>query len=130
MRVLSMAIGFLFSLSDGRLHSYFYSSDRRGTSRLSATALASDSGTTVKRELRTETGEAGGNRQAGRRRNAQARHSDCAGQIRTASSAAGSATTVGPDVLRTQLRFSTRTLGPSSGGTGAEEYRRRLQLGG
>src|SRR5438105_3079769 len=28
MRVLSMAIGFLFSLSDGRLHSYFYSSEK------------------------------------------------------------------------------------------------------
>src|SRR5260370_23804562 len=26
MRFLSIAIGFLFSLSDGRLHSYFYSS--------------------------------------------------------------------------------------------------------
>jgi len=47
-----------------------------------------------------------------------------------ASSTAGSATTVGPDVLRTQLRFSTRALSPSSGGTGAEEYCRRLQLGG
>jgi RNA-directed DNA polymerase len=55
---------------------------------------------------------------------------DYAGQIRSASSAAGSATTVGPDVLRTQLRFSTGMIGPSSGGTGTEEYCRRLQLGG
>ncbi len=51
-------------------------------------------------------------------------------RFRPASRAAGSATTVGPDVLRTQLWFSTGTLGPSSGGTGAEEYCRRLQLGG
>jgi hypothetical protein len=30
MRVLSIAIGFLFSFSDGRLHSYFYSSRGQG----------------------------------------------------------------------------------------------------
>jgi RNA-directed DNA polymerase len=38
---------------------------------------------------------------------AQARHSLCAGSVCPASGAAGSAEALGPDVLRTQPRFST-----------------------
>jgi len=34
---------------------------------------------------------------------------------------------VGPDVFRTQLRFSTGAVGPPGGGTGAAVYRRRLR---
>ena len=39
-----------------------------------------------------------------------------------------SAEALGPDVFRSQLRVSPRTLGPSGGGTGAAVYRRRLRL--
>src|ERR1700728_2287212 len=41
--------------------------DRRRHQRLLETALASHPGTTAERDLRTETGEAGGNPQTGRR---------------------------------------------------------------
>src|SRR6202166_4778384 len=43
---------------------------------------------------------------------------------------AGTATQMGPDVFRSQLRVSTWALGASGGGGGAEVYRGWLSLGG
>jgi hypothetical protein len=62
----------------------------RSTRRLSEAALAGHSGTTADRDLRTETGEAGGNPKAGRRRGAKAWHPNRAGALYPASGDAGS----------------------------------------
>ena len=51
--------------------------------------------------------------EAGRRGCSQARHSLCAGPLRPTGGAASPAAAVGPDVLRAQLRVSSRALGPS-----------------
>ena len=72
------------------------------------------------RNLQAATGKAGGNPQAGRR-GEKARHSDGAGSIYPAGGDAGSATQVGPDVFRTQLRVSSWAVGASGGGT-AQKY--------
>ena len=93
------------------------------------TALASHPKPSAERNLRAEAGEAGGNPQAGRR-GAKAWHPDGAGSIYPAGGVAGAATQVGSDVLPTQLRVSTGTVGASRRGPGAAIYRRGLRLGG
>ena len=75
--------------------------------------LPSHSGTTVEWYLRTQAGPSGGNTEAGWR-SAQARHSDRVGSIHPAGGDAGSTKAVGPDVFRSQLRFSTGSVGSSS----------------
>src|ERR1700740_2113779 len=65
---------------------------------------ARNRGTAAERDLPTATGETGGNRETGRRWNAQAWHSHCLGPFRPTGSVAGSAETLEPDVLRTQPR--------------------------
>src|SRR5271167_667782 len=101
----------------------------RETSRLPEAALASPTGATVKWDLSTAAGEKSGDQEAGRR-DAQAGHSDGAGSVCPAGGDAGSAAQMGPDVLRTQSRVSSATLGASGGGEGAAVYRRRQPLGG
>jgi hypothetical protein len=91
--------------------------------------LASPTGATVKRNLPTATGEASGDREAGRR-GAQAGHSDGAGPVCPAGGDAGPATQMGPDVFRAQSRVSSATLSASGGGQGAAVYRRGQPLGG
>src|ERR1022692_3023068 len=93
--------------------------DRRRDRRLSETALASHPGTTVERNLRAETGEEGGNPQAGRR-GAQAWHPNGAGSVDPAGGDAGSAEAVGPDVFRLQLRVPAGAVGSAGSGTRAE----------
>src|SRR3984885_8825865 len=66
----------------------------------------SHSGAIAERYLRTETGEAGGNPEAGRR-GAKASHPNRAGPLCPASGDAGSAEAMELDVLPTQLRVST-----------------------
>ena len=100
-----------------------------GAAGLPEAALASNTGTAVGRDLPPATGEASRDREAGRR-SAQAGHSDGAGSIYPAGGDAGSARQMGPDVLRTQSRVSSATLGASGGGQGATVYRRRQPLGG
>src|SRR6266478_7122085 len=92
-------------------------------------ALASDSGTTVKRNLPTATGEASRDCEAGWR-DAQAGHPDSAGSVHPAGGDADSAAQMGPDVFRTQSRVSSATLSASGGGQGTAIYRRRQPLGG
>src|SRR6202008_2767241 len=86
-------------------------------------------GTVVEWDLCAAAGEAGGDPEAGRR-GAKAWHSDGAGSVYPAGGDAGSATQVGRDVFRTQLRVSARTLGTSGGRSGAAVHRRRVSLGG
>ena len=88
-------------------------------------------GLEIGEQLRTTAaGKAGGNPKAGRQWSAKIRHSLCAGQVRPAGSVAGSAEALGPDVLRTQPRFSTGAQCEASGARGAAVYRRRKPLGG
>ena len=86
-------------------------------------------GTAAEWDLQAATGEASRNPEAGRR-GAQAGHPDGAGSIHPAGGDAGSARQMGPDVLRTQSRVSSATLGASGGGPGAAVYRRGQPLGG
>src|SRR5712671_7716700 len=92
-------------------------------------ALAHHTGTAVAWDLPTTTDTTGGNPEAGRR-GAKAWHPDGAGSIYPAGGDAGSATRMGPDVFRSQLRVSARALGASGGGSGAAVYRGWLSLGG
>src|ERR1035438_5908116 len=64
-------------------------------------AWVEDRGTATKRNLSTAAGKTGGNPEAGRQWNAQARHSLRAGSLCPAGGVAGSAEALGPDVLRT-----------------------------
>src|SRR5437773_2264288 len=109
------------------------SGDRRhesvGVAGLPEAALASHSGATVNWDLSTATGEASGDREAGRR-GAQAGHSDGAGPVCPAGGDAGPATQMGPDVFRAQSRVSSATLSASGGGQGAAVYCRGQPLGG
>src|SRR5258708_3929683 len=109
------------------------SGNRRHESRrsfgLSQAALALHTGTAVKRDLQTTTGATGGNPETGRR-GAKAWYPDGAGSIYPAGGDAGSATQMGPDILRTQSRVPAETLGASSGSQGAAIHRRRPSLGG
>src|SRR5258708_6785451 len=92
-------------------------------------ALAHDTGTADKRGLQTTTGATGGNPEAGRR-GAKAWHPDGAGSIDPAGGDAGSATQMGPDILRTQSRVPAETLGASGGSQGAAVHRCGSSLGG
>src|SRR6202140_1344342 len=107
------------------------SGNRRHESRrsfgLPEPALALDTGTAVAWDLPTTTGATGGNPEAGWR-GAKAWHPDGAGSIHPAGGDAGSATQMGPDVFRTQLRVSSWAVGASGGGGGAEVHRRGLSL--
>src|SRR6202521_4173205 len=109
------------------------SGNRRHESRrapgLPEAALALDSGTAVARDLPTTTGATGGNPEAGRR-GAKAWHPDGAGSLDPASGDAGSATQMGPNILRTQSRVPAETLGASSGSQSAAVYRCGPSLGG
>jgi hypothetical protein len=90
--------------------------DRRhesvGVAGLSEAALASFTGATVKWNLPPATGEKSRDREAGWR-DAQTGHPDGAGSVYPAGGDAGSATQMGPDVLRTQSRVSSATLSGS-----------------
>jgi hypothetical protein len=103
--------------------------DGRRARGLPEAALALHTGTAVVWDLPTTTGATGGNPEAGRR-GAKAWHPDGAGSNDPASGDAGSATQMGPDILRTQPRISSETLGTSSGSQGAAVHRRRPALGG
>src|SRR5229473_6376443 len=109
------------------------SGNRRHESRralgLPEAALALHTGTAVAWDLPTTTGATGGNPEAGRR-GAKAWHPDGAGSIDPASGDAGSATQMGPDILRTQPRVPAETLGASSGSQSAAIHRCRPSLGG
>jgi hypothetical protein len=67
----------------------------------------------AERDLRTETGEAGGNSEAGWRRSAKAWHPNRTGSLHPASGAAGSAEAMEPDVFPTQLSVPTAAVGAS-----------------
>jgi hypothetical protein len=86
------------------------------------TVLASHPGTVAEWDLQAAAGETGGNPEAGRG-NTKAWYSDGAGSIHPAGGDAGSATQMGSDIFRTQLRVWSRAVGASGGGTGAEVYR-------
>src|SRR5258708_38046054 len=92
-------------------------------------ALALHRGTAVAWDLPTTTGATGGNPEAGRR-GAKAGHPDGAGSIDPAGGDAGTATQMGPHILRTQSRVPAETLGASSGSQGTAVHRRRPSLGG
>src|SRR6266566_1552992 len=92
-------------------------------------ALALHTGTAVAWDLPTTTGATGGNPEAGRR-GAKAWHPDGAGSIDPAGGDAGTATQMGPHILRTQSRVPAETLGASSGSQGTAVHRRRPSLGG
>src|ERR1700752_3979736 len=83
------------------------SGNRRHDSRralgLPEAALALHTGTAVAWDLPTTTGKASRNPEAGRR-GAKAWHPDGAGSFDPAGGDAGSATQMGPDILRTQQR--------------------------
>jgi len=57
-------------------------------------------------------------------------HPDGAGSTDPAGGDAGSATQMGPDILRTQSRVPAETLGASGGSQGTAIHRRRPSLGG
>src|SRR6266851_4492488 len=80
--------------------------------------LAGHSGAIAERDLRTETGEAGGNPETGWR-DAKAWHPNRAGSLHPASGDAGSAKAMGPDVFPIQLRVSTASIGASRCGPSA-----------
>src|SRR5580658_5123127 len=96
---------------------------------MSDAALASDPCTAAEWDLQAATGEAGRDPEAGRR-GAKAWHPDGAGSVYPAGGDAGTATQVGRDVFRSQLRVSARTLDTSGGRSGAAVHRRRVSLGG
>ena len=73
-------------------------------------------------DLPTTTGATGGNPEAGRR-GGKAWHPDGAGSIHSAGGDAGTATQMGPDVLRTQSRVPAETLCTSSGCQGTTVHR-------
>src|SRR5439155_11504655 len=108
------------------------SGDRRHESRralgLPEAALALYTGAAVAWDLPTTTGETGGNPEAGRR-GAKAWHPNGAGSIDPAGGDAGSTTQTGPDILRTQPRVSSETLGASSGSQGTTRYAKLRHLG-
>src|SRR4029453_8019414 len=80
--------------------------------------LAETSGRTAGRDLQTEAGETGGDTQTGRR-GEELIDSLRAGPICSEGSTAGTATAVGPDILRAQPWISTGTVATSGGGTSA-----------
>src|ERR1700732_4342698 len=103
--------------------------DGRSAWRLSEAALAGHSGAIAERDLRTETGEAGGNPEAGWRRGAKAWHPNSAGPLYPARGEAGSAEAVEPDILPTQLWVPTASVGASRRGSSAAVHCARLRMG-
>ena len=95
---------------------------------LSEATLAVHSGAIAERNLRTETGAAGGNPEAGRR-GAKAWHPNGAGSLHPAGGDAGSAKAMGPDVFPIQLRVSTASVGASGRGSSAAVYRAKATDG-
>src|ERR1700733_5931872 len=97
------------------------SGNRRQESRralgLPEAALALPRGTAVAWDLPTTTGKGSRNPEAGRR-GAKAWYPDGAGSLHPAGGDAGSATQMGPNILRTQPRVPAETLGASSGSQG------------
>src|SRR5271169_1212965 len=91
--------------------------------------LAGYSGAIAERDLRTETGEAGGNPKAGWRRGAKAWHPNRAGSLCPASGDAGSAAAMEPDILLIQLWVPTAAVGASGRGSSAAVHRARLRMG-
>src|SRR5260370_3161743 len=85
--------------------------DGRSTWRLSETALAGHSGAIAERDLRAETGETGGNPEAGRR-GAKAWHPNRAGSLHPASGHAVSAETMNFKVHPPRLSVTTTRLSP------------------
>src|SRR5207302_479685 len=84
----------------------------------------------AKRKSESLAGTAGGNPEAGWSGSAQVRHSLCAGPVCAAGGVAGSAEALGPDVLRTQPRFSTGAECAASGAGGTAVHCQRVPLGG
>src|SRR6202140_1837777 len=103
--------------------------DGRSAWRLSEAALSGHSGAIAERDLRTETGETGGNPEAGWRRGAKAWHPNRAGPLYPASGDAGSAKAMECDILRIQLWVPTASVGASRRGSSAAVYRARLRMG-
>src|ERR1700692_2263940 len=103
--------------------------ESRRALRLPEAALALHTGTAVERNLSTTTGQKGGNPEAGRR-GAKAGYPDGAGSLDPAGGNAGSATQMGPNILRTQPRVPAETLGASSGSQSAAVHRGGPSLGG
>src|SRR5207247_4453572 len=99
------------------------------TWRLSEAALAGHSGAIAERDLRTETGKAGGNPEAGWRWGAKAWRPNRAGSLRPASGDAGTAAAMEPDVLPSQLWISTASVGASSRCPSSTVHYARLRLG-
>src|SRR6266702_3711783 len=98
-------------------------------------SLRSDMQQNIQGELNFSATPAGETRETGRdtearRRGAKAWHPDRAGPLHSAGGDAGSATAVGPNIFRSQLRFSTGTIGASGCSAGTAVHCRRLQLGG
>src|SRR5438445_9058153 len=85
----------------------------------SEAALAGHSGAIVERDLRTETGEAGGNPEAGWRRGAKAWYPNRAGPLCPASGNAGPAEAMESNVLPIQLWVPTASVGASRRGSSA-----------
>src|SRR5216683_7802502 len=103
--------------------------ESRSSLGLPEAALALHTGTAVAWDLPTTTGATGGNPEAGRR-GAKAWHPDGAGSLDPAGGHAGSATQMGPNLLRTQPRVPAETLGASSGSQSAAVHRCGPSLGG
>src|ERR1700739_2254927 len=94
------------------------------------TALAGHSGAIAEGDLRTETGETGGNPEAGWGRGAKAWHPNRAGPLCPASGDAGSAEAMESDVLPTQLWVPTASVGASGRGSSAAVHCARQRMGG
>src|SRR6266849_505875 len=103
--------------------------DGRSVWRLSEAALAGDSGAIAERNLRTKTGETGGNPEAGRRRGAKAWHPNRVGSLYPASGDAGSAKAMESNVLPIQLWVPTASVGASRRGSSAAIYCARPWMG-
>src|SRR6266436_1439328 len=103
--------------------------DGRSTRRLSEAALAGHSGAIAERDLRTETGETGGNPEAGWRRGAKAWHPNRVGPLCPASGDAGSAEAMESEVLPIQLWVPTASVGASRLGSSAAVHRARQRMG-
>src|SRR6478736_5230253 len=98
------------------------------TWRLSEAVLAGHSGEIAERDLRTQTGEAGGNPETGWR-GAKAWHPNRAGSLHPASGDAGSAAAMESDVFPIQLWVPTAAVGASCRGSSATVHRARLRMG-
>src|ERR1019366_1789968 len=101
----------------------------RSTRAVPEAALAGHSGAIAEKDLRTETGEAGGNPEAGWRRGAKAWYPNRAGPLYSASGDAGSAEAMESDVLPIQLWVPTASVGASRRGSSAAVHCARQRMG-